>query len=87
MRFFVYILLCADGSYYTGYTNDLMKRVNTHIRGKGAKYTRARLPVKLHWSWPFNSKSEAMKAEYRVKQMSHTEKKNLDRLYGKAAMR
>lgn len=75
MKFFVYILLCADGTFYTGYTTDLDKRVDTHNKGVGAKYTRARLPVKLHWSYSFDSKSDAMKAEYKIKQLTHSEKK------------
>ena len=79
MKYYVYILLCADGTFYTGYTTDLEKRIDTHNKGKGAKYTRARLPVKLHWSWIYKSKSEAMKAEYKIKQLSRIEKKNLDR--------
>jgi putative endonuclease len=79
MKYYVYILFCADGTYYTGWTTNVEKRVVAHNKGKGAKYTRGRLPANLHWSWPYESKSEAMKVEYKIKQLSHIEKKNLDR--------
>ena len=64
---YVYILRCGDGSLYTGWTNDLEKRVKTHAAGKGAKYTRARMPVKLAYSEEFETKSEAMSREWYIK--------------------
>lgn len=74
---YVYILECFDKSLYTGYTNDLDKRVGSHNSGKGAKYTRCRLPVKLVYYEEFETKSEAMKREYSIKQLSRDEKKAL----------
>ncbi|MGT2933001.1 GIY-YIG nuclease family protein [Streptococcus catagoni] len=60
---YMYVLECADKTLYTGYTTDLDKRLKTHNAGKGAKYTKARLPVKLLYSEEFPSKEEAMSAE------------------------
>jgi len=72
-----YILECADGSLYTGWTNDVSARLEAHNQGKGAKYTRARLPVALAAVFNFDSKSEAMTFEYRVKQMTRSMKERL----------
>lgn len=66
---YVYILECRDSTYYTGYTTDVDKRLETHNLGKGAKYTRSRRPCK--------SKSKALKLEYKIKQMSRKEKSEL----------
>ncbi|MBE5856457.1 MAG: GIY-YIG nuclease family protein [Lachnospiraceae bacterium] len=66
-KWFVYILECADGTLYTGSTNDLEKRVETHNSGNGAKYTKARLPVKLVFHEEFEDKKEAMKREWFIK--------------------
>lgn len=71
---FFYVLECADQSYYAGYTNDLDKRVATHNAGKGAKYTRARVPVKCIYVETFESKQEAMRAEYAFKQLNRVQK-------------
>ena len=60
---YMYVVECADGTLYTGYTTDVERRLKTHNAGKGAKYTRARLPVKLLYSEVFDSKPEAMSAE------------------------
>ena len=70
---FVYILLCENGSFYTGYTTDLEKRFKAHQDGK-VKYTRAFKAVKMLQYWEFDSKSEAMKAEYFIKQQSRKKK-------------
>lgn len=81
MTYYVYILECADKTLYTGYTTDLEKRVETHNTGKtGAKYTKARRPVKLKYSESFDTKSEAMKREWVIKQMTRVEKVVLTRL-------
>jgi putative endonuclease len=72
--FYTYILECADKTYYTGWTNDLDKRLSVHNQGKGSKYTRARLPVKLVKSWSFDTKSGAMKFEHEIKSMSRKDK-------------
>lgn len=60
---YLYVLECADGTLYTGYTTDVDKRLQSHNSGKGAKYTRARLPVKLLYQEEFPTKQEAMSAE------------------------
>ncbi len=69
-----YVLKCADGSYYAGYTNDLNKRIDVHNSGKGAKYTRARLPVSCIYKEEYETKQLAMKAEYAFKQLRKTDK-------------
>ena len=76
-NFFTYILRCADGSYYTGWTTDLDARVGTHNSGKGAKYTRSRLPVELVWSTANESKSHAASLEYHIKRLSRRNKERL----------
>lgn len=73
----VYILACADGSYYTGYTTNLARRVAEHEAGKGAKYTRGRTPVELVYTESFDSRSAAMSREYEIKQLSRAEKERL----------
>lgn len=72
--FYTYILSCGDGTLYTGWTVNLPNRIQAHNAGKGARYTRARLPVKLLGSWAFDSQSEAMRFEYHLKKLSRTEK-------------
>lgn len=74
---YVYILECSDGTLYTGITTDLDKRVKTHNNGKGAKYTRVRLPVALKVSFEAEDRSSASKEEYRIKQLSRKEKLEL----------
>lgn len=74
---FVYILRCNDNSLYTGYTNDLYERLKTHNSGKGAKYTRARLPVSLVYYKRVDSKSWALKLEARIKKLTKKEKEAL----------
>ena len=74
---YVYILECSDATYYTGYTTNVNNRLKTHNLGKGAKYTRARRPCKLVYVKECDSKSLAMKLEYRIKQMSRKEKVDL----------
>jgi putative endonuclease len=71
---YFYVLECADGSFYAGYTNDLDKRLHVHNEGKGAKYTRARLPVVLIHSEAFSTKREAMQMEYHFKTLVRKEK-------------
>ena len=72
----MYVLECADGSLYTGYTTDVEKRLKTHNAGKGAKYTRARLPVKLLYKESYPDKPSAMSAEALFKKKSRQEKLN-----------
>lgn len=71
------MLECSDGSLYTGWTNNLEKRIAAHNNGKGAKYTRVRLPVKLVYYEEYEDKIEAMKREYEIKQLSRKEKVKL----------
>ena len=77
MTHYAYIVECADGTYYCGYTNDLEKRIETHNRGKGAKYTKPRLPVVLVYYEEFETKEEAMSREWHLKQLSHAQKQAL----------
>ena len=76
-EWYVYILRCADDTFYTGYARDLEARVNTHNAGKGAKYTRGRLPVELVYHEIFESRSEAMSREYNLKKLSRRQKQAL----------
>ena len=71
---YTYILKCKDGSLYTGWTNDLEQRVAAHNTGKGAKYTKARRPVELVYFEEFETKEQAMKREYAIKQMARKDK-------------
>lgn len=71
---FMYVLTCADGSFYTGYTAQLGKRLAAHQRGVASRYTRARLPVALTGWWAYADKRAAMQAEYAFKQLTRREK-------------
>lgn len=71
---YTYIVKCSDGSLYTGWTNDLEKRIKAHNDGKGAKYTKSRRPVVLAYYEEFQSKEEAMRREWEIKQMSRKKK-------------
>lgn len=82
--FYLYVVECADGTWYTGYTVDVEERVRTHNAGEGAKYTRCRLPVTLVVSAQFPTKHEAMSAEWRFKRLSRTRK---EVLVGRARLR
>lgn len=74
---YTYILECADGTYYTGWTNDLEKRVQDHNEKKGAKYTRSRTPVRLVYREEFETKKEALQREAAIKRLSRAEKEAL----------
>ena len=74
---YTYILECADGTLYCGWTNDLEKRVQAHNAGKGAKYTKTRRPVVLKYHEIFSTNQEAMKREWALKQLSRKEKLQL----------
>lgn len=71
---YIYIVRCADGSLYTGWTTNLERRVRAHNAGRGAKYTRSRGPVELVYHEAFETKVEAMRREYAIKQMTREEK-------------
>ncbi|MGN0438958.1 MAG: GIY-YIG nuclease family protein [Lachnospiraceae bacterium] len=74
---YTYIVECSDGTLYAGWTNDLAKRMRAHNLGTGAKYTRSRLPVRLVYYEAYQTKQEAMKREYAIKQMRRKDKLNL----------
>lgn len=71
---YTYIVKCSDGSLYTGWTNDLEKRIKAHNDGRGAKYTRSRRPVALVYYEEFRTKEEAMRREWEIKHMSREQK-------------
>lgn len=74
---YVYILTCSDGSLYTGWTNDLTARVEKHNRGKGAKYTRSRLPVSLAYFEEHTTEHGARSREVAIKRLTREEKLSL----------
>ena len=74
---YTYMLRCKDGTYYTGYTNDLEKRIKAHNEGKGARYTKGRGPVELVYYEEYEEKSPAMRREWDIKQLSRNAKEEL----------
>lgn len=70
----VYMLRCGDGSLYTGWTNDLERRLSRHADGKASRYTASRLPVELAAAWPMPDRGAAMREEARIKRLSREEK-------------
>lgn len=74
---YVYVLRCADGTFYTGWTTDPERRTKVHNSGKGAKYTRSHLPVELIYTEEFDNKIDAQRREYAIKQLSRAEKERL----------
>lgn len=79
---YTYILLCSDGTLYTGWTNDLENRIRCHNKGEGAKYTRGRLPVSLVYYEIFDTKQEAMKREAYIKRLKRTKKLKMINIRG-----
>ena len=77
MLAYTYILKCSDGTLYTGWTNDLEKRLASHNSGKGSKYTASRRPVAIVYTESFETKQEAMKREAEIKKMTRAEKLEL----------
>ena len=75
----IYILQCKDKTLYTGYTNDLKRRLKMHEEGKGAKYTRGRGPFRVVYTEKFATKSEALRREIEIKQFNRKEKLDLIR--------
>ena len=75
--YYAYMVRCRDGSLYTGYTNDLDKRIQAHNSGRGARYTRSRLPVELVYYERFDTKEEAMSREWHIKRLTHAAKEKL----------
>jgi putative endonuclease len=79
---FIYIVQCKDGTYYTGYTNDLEKRIKEHNNSKrGAKYLRGKLPVKLVYAKEYSYYKRAVDGERAIKKLSHKEKQELVKIY------
>ena len=76
-KHYVYILRCADGTFYTGWTTDPERRTKVHNSGQGAKYTRARRPVELIYYEEFDDKIEAQRREWAIKQLTRAEKEEL----------
>ncbi len=74
---YTYIVRCCDNTLYTGWTTDLDRRIEAHNSGKGAKYTRSRRPVELIYAERFDTKQEAMRREWEIKQLSREEKLRL----------
>ncbi len=74
MEYFVYLLRCADGTLYTGFTTDVKRREAVHNAGKGAKYTRSRLPVRMVYYETFPTEHEARSREWHIKRLSRAEK-------------
>jgi len=77
MAFFVYIILCKDGSFYTGYTKNLYERTRLHANGKGARYTRMHKFERVAYIQVFDSRVKALKRERAIKKLSHQEKLDL----------
>ncbi len=77
MAYYIYMLRCGDGTLYTGSTNDVERRVAVHQAGKGAKYTRARLPVTLAYQETHHDRSTALRREAAIKKLSRQEKLKL----------
>ena len=74
---YTYIVQCSDGTYYTGWTNDLEKRLAAHQAGRGGKYTRAHRPVELVYVERFATRHEAMRREWVIKRLTHAQKLQL----------
>ena len=79
--YYTYMVRCRDGSLYTGWTIDIIKRIARHNAGKGAKYTRSRLPVVLIYTQVFSSKTQAMRHENKIKRLSRQTKLDLAKGY------
>jgi predicted GIY-YIG superfamily endonuclease len=74
VKWHLYVLRCRDGTFYTGITNDLERRLEQHNNGKASRYTRARVPVTLIYREGCRNKSSALKKEFRIKSLSRKEK-------------
>jgi predicted GIY-YIG superfamily endonuclease len=85
LSYYVYILRCKDGSYYTGHAKDVEKRFEMHKKGRGAKYTQMHEPEKLVYIEEFESRGDAMRRERRIKTLSHNKKQQLINSNSKSA--
>lgn len=77
MSYYVYVILCVDGSFYTGYTKNIDTRIRLHESGKGARYTKMHKPQKVAYIELFSSRAEAMKREKQIKKLTHQQKLHL----------
>jgi putative endonuclease len=77
MPYYVYVLLCKDGAFYTGYTRNVESRFRLHKKGKGARYLKTHPPKKVVYVEEFETRSQAMKRERQIKHLTHDEKKKL----------
>ena len=80
-KYWVYILQCREGTYYTGYTNNLESRIALHNKGKGAKYLRAKLPVKLVYAKEYRYYKNALRHERNIKKMTRKQKEVIIKVY------
>ena len=76
-RWFCYVLECADGTFYTGITTSIERRLAMHKRGRASRYTRGRLPVRLVYAAPYGDRSSASRREVEVKKMPRAKKRRL----------
>lgn len=81
-KYYVYMLLCSDQTFYTGTSNNVEKRVKTHNAGKGAKYTKVRRPVQLMYTEELANKSAALKREIAIKKLTRQQKEQLLKSHG-----
>lgn len=86
-KHYAYMVRCADNTIYSGYAVDPYKRVEVHNSGKGAKYTRARLPVELIYYEEFDNKSDALKREHSLKKLTKSQKEALARIFNFTTMK
>ena len=77
MSYYVYVILCSDGSFYTGYTKNIETRIKLHENGKGARYTKMHKPQKIAYLEVFDSRAQAMKREKQIKKLTHQQKLDL----------
>ena len=85
-RFFVYIVQCKDGTYYTGYTKNLDERVSLHNSGNGAKYLKGKLPVTLVYAKEYKYYKNALRGERKIKKLTRNQKERLIRNYDETIM-
>ena len=85
--YYVYILLCDDGSYYTGYTNNPASRYIEHSKGRGARYTRMHKPHGIAYLQSLKTRTEAMRRERQIKTYTHEQKRNLIETAARVEMR
>jgi len=76
-KYYIYVLLTEQNTYYCGYTNDVEARFQKHLSGQGAKYTKSHKPIKIVYTQDFSTKSDAMKAEKKFKSLSRQDKEKI----------